>query len=153
MVLPYNALNPGGLVLRRSHQNSLFNPYKGAENQRWTMLLIPSNRTATISLYIFILDLKINSSISSRLSHTHTLQHKRYALGLHSSLVHLKCPSEHSEQRDRQREHNHLQVPALNDFIPVSMSGREEELKIALHRLAGKANKSHSSLLGALSLS
>lgn len=39
-------------------------------------------------------------------------------------------------------------MAALNDFIPVSMSGREEDLKIALHSLAGKANKSHSSLLG-----
>lgn len=147
MVLPYDALNPGGLVLRRSDQNSLFSPYRGAENQRWAMLLIPSNRTATVSWHFFILDLKINSSISSRLSRTHITTQ---ALCLHSSLVHLKCPS---EQRDRQRENNHLQVAALNDFIPVSMSGREEDLKIALRRLAGKANKSHSSLLGALSLS
>lgn len=43
---------------------------------------------------------------------------------------------------------DNLQVAILNDFIPVSMSGREEDLKIALHWLAGKENKSHSSLLG-----
>lgn len=39
-------------------------------------------------------------------------------------------------------------MAGLNDVVPVSMSGREEDLKIALHWLAGKANKSHSSLLG-----
>lgn len=39
-------------------------------------------------------------------------------------------------------------MAGLNDVVPVSMSGREEDLKIALHWLAGKANKSHSSSLG-----
>lgn len=48
---------------------------------------------------------------------------------------------------DKSRNYS-LQVAALNDFIPVSMSGREEDLKIALDSLDGKANKSHSSLLG-----
>lgn len=38
-------------------------------------------------------------------------------------------------------------MSALNDFIPVSMSGKAGGLKIALHYLAGKANNGHSSLL------
>lgn len=54
----------------------------------------------------------------------------------------------------RQSDRDDLQVAARNDSAPVSTSGREEDLKIAPGRLAGKANKSHSSLLrGQLSLS
>ena len=34
------------------------------------------------------------------------------------------------------------------DFIPVSISGREEDLKIAFHQLVGKVNEFHSSSLG-----
>lgn len=85
--------------------------------------------------HIFLFAFEITDT--SRDDTTPTLQHP--------SLV-------NEESEERQRYNNYLREAILNDFIPVSISGREEDLKIALHSLAGKVYISFI-IVGAISLS